>query len=242
MPGRPARQQSRFDPQEEIKQVILERRLPAGAPIPTENELMAELGIGRSSLREALKGLQARGIVEVQHGRGMFVGRPSLDPLVDGLSFHGRLDGHRNDLTTAAELVDIRDILESALVGRVATSADRELVAELEDAVSEMEAAVAAGEPLQEPDRRFHERLYSRLGNSLVQQLVQAFWDVLDAVRPQLASGTSDPAADVAHHRAILERVAAGDADGARAAMTEHFRGTHEWIRASLAAAGGQDA
>ncbi|GAA2008621.1 FadR family transcriptional regulator [Nakamurella flavida] len=234
MPGQGNRRQQ-FDPQEEIKQVILRRRSSAGAPIPTETELMAELGVSRTTVREALKGLQARGIVEVQHGRGMFVGRMSLDSLVDGLSFHGRLDQHRNDLSTAAELVDVREILESALITRVATMAEPRLLAALEATVDEMEAAVQQGRPIQHADRRFHEQLYSQLGNTLVLQLVQAFWDVLDAVRPQLPSGTSDPGADAAHHRAILDRVKAGDAEGARAAMTEHFRGTHEWIEGSLA-------
>lgn len=91
----------RFDAQEEIKRVILDRGLTAGCAIPTESELVAQLGISRGSLREALKGLQARGIIEVQHGRGMFVAHPSMDSLVDGLIFRGRLDGQRDDLTTA---------------------------------------------------------------------------------------------------------------------------------------------
>jgi DNA-binding FadR family transcriptional regulator len=227
----PVTRRPTFDPQEEIKQVILERGLAPGAPIPTEAELIATLGISRGSVREALKGLQARGIIEVRHGRGMFVGRPSLDPLVDGLSFHGRLDGSRNDLTTASELVDVRDVLECGLVAKVAEAADPEHVAELDATVREMEAALAAGESFQAADRRFHEQLYSRMGNSLVLQLVRAFWEVLDAVRPQLAAGVSDPADDVAHHRAILERVRAGDAEGARRAMAAHFRATHEWIQ-----------
>lgn len=226
-----ASRRQQYDPQEEIKRVILERGLPPGAPIPTENELVAELGISRGSLREALKSLQARGIVEVRHGRGMFVGRPSLDSIVDGLIFHGRLDDHRNDLTTAAELVDVRDILETALVARVAAGADPELVAELEQIVSDMEGALQRGETFQEADRRFHEQLYSRMNNSLVLQFVRAFWEILDAVRPQLASGLSDPATDVGYHRTIVECIRAGDVDGARDAMTEHFRGTHTWLR-----------
>lgn len=233
MPDRTGRAQ-RFDPQEEIKQVILDRRLPPGAPIPTETELIAELGISRGSLREALKGLQARGIIDVQHGRGMFVGRPSMDSMVDGLIFHGRLDDHRDDLTTAAELVEIRELLESALVARVATAAPADLIAELEATVRAMEQTTVGDAEFQDADRRFHDLLYSRLGNALVCQLVRAFWDVLDAVRPQLATGTSDHAANVAHHRAILDRVRAGDAAGASSAMTDHFRGTREWIRASI--------
>ena len=71
-----------FNAQDEIKRVILARGLTAGDAIPTEAELADELGISRGSLREALKGLQARGIVEVRHGRGMFVAQPSQDSRV----------------------------------------------------------------------------------------------------------------------------------------------------------------
>jgi DNA-binding FadR family transcriptional regulator len=229
-----------FDAQEEIKKVILERGLRPGAAIPPETELMAALGISRGSLREALKGLQARGIIEVQHGRGTFVAQPSLDPLVDALTFRGRLDHRDADLTTASELVDVRDILETALVQQVACSADATLLADLEQTVSEMEAAAGRGEPFTDLDRRFHEQLYSSLGNSIVLQLVRAFWDVLDAVRPQLASGTSDPVADVAHHRVIVERIREGDPEGARQAMTEHFRATHVWIQGRRDSASGE--
>lgn len=230
MSVQPTRRQH-FDAQEEIKKLILDRGLLPGAAIPTETELMTELGISRGSLREALKGLQARGIIEVRHGRGMFVAEPSMDSLVDALIFRGRLDHRRADLTTASELVDVRDILETALVQQVASSGDEQLFAELEETVQQMENAVRRGESFQDVDRRFHEQLYSRLGNGLVLQLVRAFWDVLDAVRPQLASGISDPAADVAHHRTVLERVRAGDSDGARQAMRDHFRATHLWIQ-----------
>jgi DNA-binding FadR family transcriptional regulator len=221
----------RFDAQEEIKRVILDRGLTAGCAIPTESELVAQLGISRGSLREALKGLQARGIIEVQHGRGMFVAHPSMDSLVDGLIFRGRLDGQRDDLTTASELVDGRDILESALVQKVAARADPTLIAALDTTVQRMEDAAAAGESFQDSDRLFHEQLYSGLDNLLVIQLVRAFWEVLDAVRPQLASGISDAVTDARHHRVILDRIRVGDQDGARQAMAEHFRATHLWIQ-----------
>ena len=85
--------------QEGVKELILQRGLAAGDPLPTESELMEELGVSRNSIREALKALQAVGIVDIRHGFGMFVGRMSLAGLVDELAFHSRItlqDG-RND-------------------------------------------------------------------------------------------------------------------------------------------------
>ena len=92
--------------------------LAAGDPLPTESELMDELGIGRNSVREALKALQAVGIVDIRHGFGMFVGRMSLTGLVDELAFHSRitLQDSRNHL---GYLIEIREVLESGLVQRL---------------------------------------------------------------------------------------------------------------------------
>ncbi|GAA3839035.1 FadR/GntR family transcriptional regulator [Streptomyces chiangmaiensis] len=74
------------DLQERIKKLSIERRLPSGAVLPTEPELMTLLGAGRNSVREALKALQAMGIVEIRHGFGTHVGPRSLALMVEGLA------------------------------------------------------------------------------------------------------------------------------------------------------------
>ena len=229
-----------YDLQEQIKELILARGLRPGAAMPPEPELTAALGVSRSSLREAIKGLQARGIVSVEHGRGTFVGRPTLDPLVDALVFHRNVASQADQLDTAADLVDIRDILETRLVQRVATAATDAELDELELTVENMERSARAGIPFQLHDRKFHEQLYSSLGNHLVIQLVAAFWDVLDAVHPLLPPSTSDMVVDASLHRRILERLRDHDAEGAAVAMQEHFRGTHRWIERTNRAAAGQ--
>ncbi len=225
----------RFDVQQEIKELILANGLAPGALLPTETELMATLGVSRSSIREALKGLQARNMVSIEHGRGTFVGRSSMDSFVDTLVFHREVAAPHSsdppsDLDTAAELVDIRDILETALVQRVARAADDTQLGALEATVAEMEQAAQAGRTFDAEDRRFHEQLYAPLGNQLVIQLVAAFWDVLDAVRPMLAHGDPDVLTDAALHRRILDRIRDRDPVGAADAMREHFLGTHRWI------------
>jgi DNA-binding FadR family transcriptional regulator len=224
-----------FDVQQEIKNLILRDGLGHGSSLPAETELMATLGVGRCSIREALKGLEARGMVTVEHGRGTFVGRPTLDPLVDTLIFHRRIASQSRELDTTADLVDIREILETRLVQRVSLIADDELISVLERTVGEMESSAKSGRPFQTHDRAFHEQLYAPLGNHLVIQLVAAFWDVLDAVRPRLRDVTSDLVADAAIHRRILERVRDRDSEGAALAMQAHFRDTHLWIDGSTA-------
>jgi DNA-binding FadR family transcriptional regulator len=224
--GRPvrARLSRAVEVQEAVKEIILERGLAAGDPLPTESELMDDLGIGRNSVREALKALQAVGIVEIRHGFGMFVGRMSLTGLVDELAFHSRitLQGGRNHL---GHLIEIREVLESGLVLRLI---DLDLGAAphpVTDVIERMEAEALVGAVSPETDRLFHEVLYRPLGNPLVGQLLGAFWDVYYQLRDEL--GTPDePPADVARrHRDIYAAVVAGDRTAATTAMRAHFDG-----------------
>nr|WP_307524555.1 FadR/GntR family transcriptional regulator [Streptomyces umbrinus] len=208
--------------QREVMQMILDRRLRAGAPLPTEAELMGSLGVSRNSVREALKALQALDIVEIRHGYGTYVGEASLTPLVDGLTFR-TLARQGDDTGALAEILQIREVLEEGLVRRVAgTLSDAEL-ARLEAVVERMEEA---GRPFPELDREFHELLYASLGNALVPQLLGAFWTVFRRVA-RVRGWTDDPAPDVTvrRHRDIVVALRAGDVEGAQKAMADHFRG-----------------
>lgn len=210
--------------QQRVKQLILERGLAAGDPMPTEFELVEELDVSRNSLREALKALQAVGIVEIRHGFGMYVGSMSLGALVDELTFHARMSKRqgRDDL---AHLVDIREVLERGLVEDVI---DRGLAsgnAELDEIMERMEAEARAGLVTPETDRMFHELLYKPLANPIVNQLLGAFWDVYRTLQHDLAP-VEQEAADVAQrHRDIYEALRAGDRGAAAAAMAAHFHG-----------------
>jgi DNA-binding FadR family transcriptional regulator len=225
---RPVRQRlSRaVEVQEAVKEIILERGLGAGDPLPTESELMDELGIGRNSVREALKALQAVGIVEIRHGFGMFVGRMSLTGLVDELAFHSRItlqDG-RNHL---GHLIEIREVLESGLVLRLIDQHGDQAVdlVPITEVIERMEAEALVGAISQETDRLFHEVLYRPLGNPLVGQLLGAFWEVYYQLRDDLGM-PDEPSADVARrHRDIYEAVVTGDRTAATTAMRAHFHG-----------------
>ncbi|MBZ3900651.1 MULTISPECIES: FadR/GntR family transcriptional regulator [Streptomyces] len=211
--------------QDEVMRLILDRGLQAGAPLPTETELMEDLGVSRNSVREALKALQALDIVDIRHGYGTYVGEASLTPLVDGLTFRAlaRPDG---DTAALAEILQIREILEDGLVRRVAATLTDEELDGLAAVVDRMEAAQRAGDPVAELDRDFHELLYASLGNTLVPQLLGAFWTVF--LRVAGARGWTDdptPELTIRRHRDIVAALRARDVEGAQRAMSDHFRG-----------------
>ncbi|WP_240434630.1 FadR/GntR family transcriptional regulator [Streptomyces sp. YIM 130001] len=220
--------------QRQVMQLILDRRLRPGEPMPTETELMETLEVSRNSVREALKALQALDIVEIRHGHGTYVGEASLTPFVDGLTFRTLARGgwgsprsaSGGDTQALGEILQVREVLEEGLIRRVAESLDDHELAELEDVVRRMEASGRAGDAFPELDREFHEKLYRSLGNALVPQLLAAFWNVFHTVAG--ARGwTKDPAPAVTarRHRDILTALRARDVEQAQRAMADHFRG-----------------
>ncbi len=224
--GRRQRVTRAAEVQEAVKEMILRRGLASGDPLPTEAELMDVLGIGRNSVREALKSLQAVGIVDIRHGFGMFVGRMSFNGLVDELAFHGRMDlrSHLGDL------IEVREVLECGLVQRLIALEERDL-AHVEEIIERMEAEARVGPVSPETDKLFHDVLYRPLGNPLVGRLLGAFWDVYHQLRDSLGTPDEGPVVVAKKHRDIYEAVVAGDESAAVAAMHAHFEGVKARLR-----------
>lgn len=220
------------DVQARIRGLILDRGPVPGSPLPTETGLTGLFGVGRVTVREALKALQALRVVEIRRGSGTFVGSLSLAPLVGGLAFRAAV-GHRNGEASLYELMRVREALEAGLIDSVAASAPDEDLAVLRGIVSVMEGEAARGRVARSTDRAFHLVLYRSLGNHLLSEVLDVFWAALDQVRGDTGDGHQDPGITVARHREIVDAVAAGDGTRACAAMRTHFDG----IRRRLAPA-----
>ncbi|MET7284357.1 FadR/GntR family transcriptional regulator [Streptomyces sp. NPDC005573] len=221
------------DLQERIKKLIIDRRLPPGAPLPTEPELMEFLGASRNSVREALKALQAMGIVEIRHGFGTYVGPMSLAPMIEGLAFR-TVAGHHRGEDSLLQLLELREAVETGLVSRLAGRLSETHLAELDALVDRMEREAAEGRSLAGTDRAFHATLYRGLDNVLLCEVLEAFWEAFHQVRRDLADTPRDPRVTCRQHREILRAVRSGDAVRAEEAIRDHFGG----IRARLSPAG----
>ncbi|WP_394838080.1 FadR family transcriptional regulator [Pendulispora rubella] len=220
-PGARANQQAL---QESIKKLIVERKLEPGSPLPTEFELMSELGVSRHPLREAMKALEALGIVDIRHGYGTYVGSVSLAGLETGLTFR-TARSLKSDLSDIRDLLELREVLESGLVQRVVAAYDRADFVGLEECVAAMEARAHRGEYAPDADWRFHETLYRPLGNELILDLLRVFWRVFHALEEELPVADWSPEMVARWHRTILTALRHRDEAGLRAAIDEHFRG-----------------
>jgi DNA-binding FadR family transcriptional regulator len=211
--------------QADIMELILASELETGDPLPTENELSAALGVGRNTLRESLKVLQALGVIEIRHGFGMFVAPSNFDALTDGLTFRGRLS-LRHHGQEALQLVDVRQALEVGLIGGAIEKITREQLAAVEESLLRMETLAAAGEPLLEADAEFHRRLFAPLNNELLISLLGVFWTVYRRIHVELGgTDTVDLVEEAAMHRGIYEAVAGADKVLAAERLNTHFGG-----------------
>ncbi|WP_228479417.1 FadR/GntR family transcriptional regulator [Microbacterium atlanticum] len=208
---------------DQIKQLILERNLRPGDPLPTEAELCETLDVSRSSVREAIRTLSTLDIVDVRHGHGTYVGGMSLDPMVEALVFRGVL-APEGSLDALREVVEIRLALDLAMSDRVVSALDGARTPELDAMVAEMIERAEQGETFLDADRAFHTTLFDAIGNHLAVQLVGAFWDVHTAVLPQLGLALpADIELTAQAHADMLEAARSGDLDRYRRAVIDHY-------------------
>ncbi|MFC0673282.1 FadR/GntR family transcriptional regulator [Brachybacterium hainanense] len=221
-PGRPRSNQERL--QDAIKQLILSRQLHPGDILPTESELMALLGTSRNPLREAMKALQALGFVEIRHGHGTYAGSLPLSPLQDFLSFRLRRS-IGTDLREVGDLLQLREALEVGMASDVVRTHLAHGTEELRGIVGQMEAKAAAGEYFPDEDLAFHGALYRPLGNTLILELLEVFWNTFHLIDAELPGPHYTPAEACAWHAGLLAALERGDADQYRWRMREHFDG-----------------
>lgn len=216
--------------QDRVKEFIVERGYRTGDLLPAEAELSRQLGISRASLREAMRSLQALGIVETRHGAGTFVGRFSFGLMTDGMAFQiGRSQAGETVSRELIEMLAVREVLETSIVSRLVHHYTQEDIDALYQAAAEMEQLADRSELFTEVDWRFHELLYRPAENQWLTQLLQSFWTVFYRVRdtpPQ----SLHLVATARHHREVVDAIVARDAAAAARAMTRHFTGVLEWI------------
>jgi DNA-binding FadR family transcriptional regulator len=212
-----------LDAQRRLRDFILAEKLGPGDPLPPEGQLAQELGISRLSLREATKSLQTLGILQAKAGRGLFVSTFSFGPILEQLPYSAGVGG-----SSLAEVLQVREALETGLVVEVARRMGSDDLAELDAIVAEMAEAYARGESLADADRRFHVTLFAPLENALLTGLIELFWDLFHKLENELPAGDQH-SVDV--HRDLLAALRSGETDRMTRAVSDHFDG----IRQSLA-------
>jgi GntR family transcriptional repressor for pyruvate dehydrogenase complex len=164
---RPPRQRLSHTIAEQLAERIRSDRLAPGARLPSEHDLMRQLHVGRSTVREALNGLALAGILEIRHGQGCFVAAaPDPDPR--------SLDRALRRGATAA-LMEARVLVEVEMLGLGAERATQDELAAAEQALAAYERAVRTGTSHVRLASRVHLRLLEAAHNDVLLGFVRAY-------------------------------------------------------------------
>jgi GntR family transcriptional repressor for pyruvate dehydrogenase complex len=216
-----------------LEQLVL-AELEPGAELPSESAIAEECGASRLTVREAVRTMQARGLLEVHRGRRPTVAYPNARPVGDFFASVIRRDPSR-----LLDLLEVRRALEVHISALAASHAGRGSVAAMRAALDAMRADPDDLDAVHAADVRFHESLAAASGNQLLNFLIEAMEAPLRASRLHSLRGHLDRGGSVAdvieQHARILDRVAARDAKGASAAMRDHLAQTARDLRAAFA-------
>ncbi len=197
-------------------------KLAPGEVLPSERELMTRYGVGRPAIREAMQALQGMGLIIVRHGERPRIARPQLHRLYDqlALTMHHVLS-HGDGMLE--QLKEARMMLEVQLAGIAARRRVPEQLAGLRAILDDQAAAEVAGARFTELDGAFHHAIAEISGNALVASVINAIFAWMARFHVDLVQTPGLERLTLTEHEAILAAVAAGDADGAEAAMRDHL-------------------
>jgi GntR family transcriptional regulator, transcriptional repressor for pyruvate dehydrogenase complex len=217
---------------QQIEDSVLNGSLKPGDQLPAERELAQRLGVSRTAVREAVKALREKGLVEAYSGRGTFItdgtthaARQSFDLMVK----IGQQEG-------STHLAELRLILEPGIAAVAATRADEEDLAAMRDAVAVMEGAQKDPAAFIEADLDFHLALAEAAANPLILSLIDSIVGLLREQRIKIFNVEGGPQRGQFHHKRILEAMERRDPEMARNAMRAHLEQVRQDSQVSLAA------
>jgi GntR family transcriptional repressor for pyruvate dehydrogenase complex len=204
---------------DQIQQQILSGALKPGDQIPAERDLAERFGVSRTAVREAIKSLTEKGLIEVFVGRGTFVTNLSPDRVVESITLLLRNEPHN-----VASLQEARDILEVPTARLAAQRRTDAHVARLRAINAELEEEHSISPRLVDGDTEFHVEVARATGNPVLVLLSQTIVALLRTERLYRDDfDVSNLPTALADHREIIDAIADGDGERAAQAMTHHL-------------------
>ncbi|MBQ3847568.1 MAG: FadR family transcriptional regulator [Clostridia bacterium] len=203
---------------ERLIEYIKENGYKDGDRILSERKLAEEMGVSRTTVREALKNLSSIGYIESVHGYGTFVRQVNFETFIDPLS--AKLD---RNLKLMREVLEVRRLLECETVKMAARKLDDEGKHEIELAMKRMEAEVERGETGVIGDGEFHEAIAKASGNEAMAAIGELCRDILNATRTATLKDRTKALEALEDHKTIADAIFAGDPEKAEEAMKAHI-------------------
>ena len=215
---------------ENLKLYFIKNGLKSGDPIPTEHELAARLNVSRTAVREALKSLEALGIIEVRPGIGRFLKPFNFDAILENLSYG--IDMDSNDF---ADILDVRISLEGVFLERYAghySGAQIKQLRDILDAMRRLDTDGGSESSMIQLHTLFHLSLYRDQGNALLLSLIKIFATVQRSLTLMNRYRTQDMKDFINLHEALVNAIEEGNPAKVRQKLLEHFKEALGWSKA----------
>ena len=202
----------------QVKQLIAAGRLKSGDRLPPERDLAEKFVVSRTSVREALRALESRGLIEIRAGDGAFVRDISVETLIEPLALV--ILPHRE---AVGELFEARRLLEPAIATLAARRATPAEIAEMERILEAQGKEVAEGRTGVAQDAAFHAALAGSAHNRAISRIVNALMDLLTQSREESLQTPGRPARSHQDHLRILEAIRRRDEMAAHRTVLDHL-------------------
>jgi len=205
---------------QQVEDAILKGQLKPGDQLPAERDLAHSFGVSRTAVREAVKTLREKGLVEAYSGRGTFVTNGTSHSIRQSLDLMIRI----NPLEGSANLAELRLVLEPEIAALAAARIEEQLLSTMREAVEEMDRSLRDPDAYVEADLDFHLALAEAAGNPLILSLLDSIVGLLREQRSRIFNVDGGPERGQFHHKRILAAVEQGNPEAAREAMRAHLQ------------------
>jgi GntR family transcriptional regulator, transcriptional repressor for pyruvate dehydrogenase complex len=204
---------------QQVEESILKGQLKPGDQLPAERDLAQRFGVSRTAVREAVKTLREKGLVEAYSGRGTFVTNGNSQAIRQSLDLMIRI----NKQEGLANLAELRLVLEPEIAALAALRIEEQLVATMREAVGVMERNLHDPDAYVEADLDFHLALAEAADNPLILSLLDSIVGLLREQRSRIFDVDGGPERGQFHHKQILAAIENRDAEAARESMRAHL-------------------
>src|SRR5450755_2500167 len=204
---------------QQVEDSITKGQLKAGDQLPAERDLAQRFGVSRTAVREAVKTLREKGLVEAYSGRGTFVTNGTSQAIRHSLDLMIRI----NQQEGSANLAELRLVLEPEIAGLAADRTEEQLLSTMREAVAVMDRNLRDPDAYVEADLDFHLALAEAAGNPLILSLLDSIVGLLREQRSRIFNVEGGPERGQFHHKRILAAIEQRDAKAAREAMRAHL-------------------
>ena len=204
----------------QVEESILSGQLKPGDQLPAERELAQRFRVSRTAVREAVKTLREKGLVEAYSGRGTFITDGTSQATRQSLDLMFRI----NQQEGSAHLVELRQVVEPEIAALAASRIEEKRLATMREAVAAMDRSLEDPDAYVEADLSFHLALAEAVGNPLILSLLDSIVGLLREQRRRIFRADGGPSRGQRHHRRILAAIEAGNPQKAREAMRAHLK------------------